>query len=44
MEQLSDELLIESYIKAIQLALSPDFIALLEAEIKKRGLENLMAN
>jgi developmental checkpoint coupling sporulation initiation to replication initiation len=36
--KLSDELLIESYHKAIKLDLSPDFIALIEAEIHRRSL------
>ena len=36
--KLSDELLIESYHKAINLSLSPDFIALIEAEIHRRSL------
>lgn len=38
MEQLSDELLLEVYQQAVEFGLSPDFITLLEAEIKKRGL------
>ena len=36
--KLSDELLIESYYKARELNLSPDFIDLIETEIKRRSL------
>ncbi|WP_188206229.1 sporulation histidine kinase inhibitor Sda [Alkalibacillus aidingensis] len=38
METLSDQLLIESYKKAKALDLNDDFIALIEKELKKRGL------
>lgn len=38
MHKLSDELLIESYFKARELQLSPDFIYLIETEIKRRSL------
>lgn len=38
MEYLSDELLLESYRKANELNLSPDFIALIKREIDKRQL------
>ncbi|WP_071395843.1 sporulation histidine kinase inhibitor Sda [Bacillus tuaregi] len=38
MFKLSDELLLESYHKAIELNLSPDFIRLIEAEIHRRSL------
>jgi developmental checkpoint coupling sporulation initiation to replication initiation len=38
MEHLSDELLIESYHKACELALSKEFIKLIEDEIAKRSL------
>ncbi|KAA0549332.1 sporulation histidine kinase inhibitor Sda [Bacillus sp. BGMRC 2118] len=38
MKKLSDELLIESYYKAIELKLSPEFIHLIEIEIKRRAL------
>lgn len=38
MEQLSDELLMESYFKANELQLSPDFLALIEEEIHRRSL------
>ncbi len=38
MRKLSDELLIESYYKAIQLNLSPDFIRFIENEIHRRAL------
>ena len=38
MQRLSDELLIESYYKAKELKLSPDFIQLIESEIRRRSL------
>ncbi|WP_033828349.1 sporulation histidine kinase inhibitor Sda [Bacillus andreraoultii] len=38
MENLSDQLLIESYYKAIELKLSPEFIHLIEKEIERRSL------
>lgn len=38
MEYLSDELLLESYDKANELNLSPDFLLLIEKEIKRRNL------
>ena len=38
MELLTDDVLIETYINAKQLQLEPDFIHLLEQEIRKRGL------
>ena len=38
MEQLSDELLIESYQKAQELELCDEFLSLIEKEIKKRSL------
>ncbi|WP_099158576.1 sporulation histidine kinase inhibitor Sda [Virgibacillus ndiopensis] len=38
MEHLSDELLLESYYKANELNLSPDFLYLIEEEIQKRSL------
>lgn len=40
MIKLSDELLIESYLKAIELKLNKDFIHLIEAEIHRRSLTN----
>ncbi|MGM8214185.1 sporulation histidine kinase inhibitor Sda [Bacillaceae bacterium W0354] len=40
MEQLSDQLLIESYNKAVELNLSKDFIHLIELELKRRGLNH----
>ncbi|HLO12762.1 sporulation histidine kinase inhibitor Sda [Neobacillus drentensis] len=40
MRKLSDELLIESYFKAKELNLSPDFIGLIESEINRRSLYN----
>ncbi|SDM83460.1 developmental checkpoint coupling sporulation initiation to replication initiation [Fictibacillus solisalsi] len=39
MENLSDELLIESYFKAKELRLSSDFISLIQQEIERRSLE-----
>ena len=38
MKNMSDELLIESYYKAITLKLDPQFISLLENEIECRAL------
>ena len=38
MSKLSSELLVESYLKAKELNLSPDFISLLEQEIERRNL------
>lgn len=38
MDRLSDELLLESYYKAHELKLSPDFIYLIEKEIHKRSI------
>lgn len=38
MKKLSDELLIESYIKAKKLKLNSDFIALIESELHRRSL------
>ncbi|MFC4558887.1 sporulation histidine kinase inhibitor Sda [Virgibacillus kekensis] len=38
MEHLSDELLLESYYKAHELNLSPDFLYLIEKEISRRSL------
>jgi developmental checkpoint coupling sporulation initiation to replication initiation len=40
MRKLSDELLIESYFKAIELNLSNEFILLIESEIHRRSLSN----
>lgn len=40
MNHLSDELLIESYHKANELNLCPDFIKLIKNEIVKRNLTN----
>ncbi len=39
MEQLSTELLTESYYKAKELKLNPDFILLIKQEIIRRSLE-----
>lgn len=38
MDHLSDELLLEAYQKAYELKLSPDFLSLIEEEIRKRRL------
>lgn len=38
MERLSDELLLESYVKANELKLSPDFVSIIEEEIRRRNL------
>ncbi|MBA2873560.1 sporulation histidine kinase inhibitor Sda [Thermaerobacillus caldiproteolyticus] len=38
MKNLSDELLIESYYKAKELKLSPEFIELIKREILRRSL------
>ncbi|MEH7109553.1 MULTISPECIES: sporulation histidine kinase inhibitor Sda [Bacillaceae] len=38
MRKLSDELLIESYFKARELKLCPEFIHLIESEIRRRSL------
>lgn len=40
MRKLSDELLIESYFKAIELNLCTEFILLIELEIHRRSLSN----
>ncbi|WP_053367212.1 sporulation histidine kinase inhibitor Sda [Bacillus sp. FJAT-27245] len=40
MRKLSDDLLIESYFKARELNLSPDFIRLIEKEIQRRSLSH----
>ncbi len=44
MKKLSDDLLIESYFKAIKLKLSPDFIHLIETEILRRSLGHRIRN
>jgi 5-bromo-4-chloroindolyl phosphate hydrolysis protein len=36
---LSDKDLTETYLKAIEMGLEKDFIAILEDEIKRRGIE-----
>jgi developmental checkpoint coupling sporulation initiation to replication initiation len=38
LRKLSDELLLESYYKARELKLSPEFIQLIELEIQRRSL------
>ncbi|WP_100372212.1 sporulation histidine kinase inhibitor Sda [Bacillus sp. FJAT-45037] len=40
MRNLSDELLIETYYKAIELDLNADFIELIQLEIRRRSLLN----
>ena len=40
MRKLSDELLIESYYKAVELKLSREFIRLIEKEISRRSLSH----
>lgn len=40
MKNLSDDLLIESYFKAVELKLSQEFIKLLQKEIEHRSLTN----
>ncbi len=44
MENLSDELLIESYYRAKELHLSQDFIALIEEELNRRSLNEQISN
>ncbi|WP_174613878.1 sporulation histidine kinase inhibitor Sda [Virgibacillus ihumii] len=44
MEHLSDELLLESYHKANELNLSPDFVYLIKQEINKRSLAHKIKN
>lgn len=39
MEKLSDDLLIESYVKARELQLNREFIHLIEQEIHRRALD-----
>jgi hypothetical protein len=41
MHKLNDELLIETYFKALQFA-EVDFICILENEIEKRGLQTMI--
>ncbi|MDA1474758.1 sporulation histidine kinase inhibitor Sda [Bacillus sp. CLL-7-23] len=43
MKKLSDELLIESYIKANEMNLNREFIELIEIEIKRRSLGHLLS-
>ncbi|KYG31995.1 sporulation histidine kinase inhibitor Sda [Alkalihalobacillus trypoxylicola] len=40
MQNLSDELLIETFYKAVELELNPDFIELIKSEIHKRSLHD----
>lgn len=44
MKNMSDELLIDTYFKAIELNLHPYFIALLKAEIRHRSLMHKINN
>ncbi|GAA0601942.1 sporulation histidine kinase inhibitor Sda [Virgibacillus siamensis] len=44
MEHLSDELLLESYHKANELNLSPDFVYLIKQEINNRSLAHKIKN
>lgn len=39
MEQLSDELLIDTYFAAIECKLDPEFIRMLAVEMKRRGVD-----
>jgi developmental checkpoint coupling sporulation initiation to replication initiation len=39
LELLSDEILIDAYLKALQLKLEPEFIRLLAVEIQRRELK-----
>lgn len=39
MKNLSNELLIQTYYKAVQISLNPHFISLLQAELNYRGIE-----
>lgn len=39
MQQLSDELLIDTYFAAIEYKLDPDFIRMLAAELKRREVD-----
>ncbi|WP_078555584.1 sporulation histidine kinase inhibitor Sda [Bacillus alkalicellulosilyticus] len=38
MEKIDDDLLIEAYIKAVELNLERDFISILEQELKRREI------
>lgn len=42
MDYLSDELLLKSYMRAVELELSDDFIQIIKDEIIKRSLEHLI--
>ncbi|MFD0590757.1 sporulation histidine kinase inhibitor Sda [Paenibacillus sp. GCM10027627] len=39
MEQLSDDLLVDTYYAAIEFRLEPEFIRMLAVEMKKRGVD-----
>ena len=40
MHSLSDKLLLSSYTKAAKLKLNDDFLALMEKEMKRRGIQS----
>lgn len=42
MTKLSDDLLIESYLKAVELKLDPEFIKLIKIELHRRKLNLFM--
>ncbi|OES44299.1 sporulation histidine kinase inhibitor Sda [Domibacillus iocasae] len=44
MHSLSDHLLLSSYKKAAQLKLNDDFLALMEKEMKRRGIQSQKRN
>ncbi|WP_371825331.1 sporulation histidine kinase inhibitor Sda [Paenibacillus soyae] len=39
MDQLTDELLVDTYYAAVEYKLEPDFIRMLADEMKRRGVE-----
>jgi developmental checkpoint coupling sporulation initiation to replication initiation len=43
LQLLSDQSLIKSFMDAVKLNLSPEFISLLKKEIEKRSLEDLVS-
>jgi developmental checkpoint coupling sporulation initiation to replication initiation len=44
LKNLSDELLIEAYLKALELQLNDHFIELLKEELQKRGITHIQNN
>ncbi|GAA5415580.1 hypothetical protein Pryu01_00611 [Paraliobacillus ryukyuensis] len=44
MDNLSNELLLESYQKALELKLNPEFICLIEKEMLRRSLPGQVSN